>query len=116
MDPQTVFSILGGAGTLGWTGKELLRQSREIKTLKAERDAAETLADQRHTELLIANVLNAKTSASIEALNGRITALTETVERQTVQITGLETQLQRQTVQIAELKTQLAHREADGHG
>lgn len=93
MDPTGWSAIIGGIGTAGWTGKELLRQSREIKSLKVERDAAESLADKYHDELLNEKTARAKSEARFAAMEGQLKALTEQVARQADEIADLKTQL-----------------------
>lgn len=93
MDPTAWSAIIGGLGTAGWTGKELVRQSKEIKTLKAERDGFKKLADQHHSELLAKDVLLARSESRFAAMEGQLKALTEQVSRQADEIKDLRTQL-----------------------
>ncbi len=88
-------SLIGGGGTIGWTGKELLRQSREIKVLKVEKSAAEAEADDYHDKWLTEKTAHAETTASISAMKGELAALTAQVARQATEIGDLKTQLQR---------------------
>ena len=103
MDPGLIATILGGAGTAGWTTKEIVRLTRENKTLKAERD-------QYYNAWIEERNAHSETKAQIAALSGQVTALTEQVGRQTDEIKRQADEIHEQAKEIAALKQQVVRR------
>lgn len=136
MDPTQIVAVMTGLSTAGWTGKEIVRLTKERNTERAGRiaaekalkaaeaaasaavkaaaaeakiamDAAERSEDVWREKYLAETTAHAETTASISSLQGELRALRETVERQTKQIG-------RQADEIKELREQIGQMES-GH-